>query len=229
MDPDGYFVIHTINAFDEGDDIVIDLESHTRISDLTERSIKDLRHDQSSRLTSRGGKLKRVRLSDVPSAIGKLSKKSAKVKPPYRHVTSRLLVNYEVELPRFNDGLYTRTNESFRYSGAYRFIYAPHTTPESTTAHNSIIKIDIHHGGSAVEWLPDGDSVTLSEPVFVARPIEDDEPIVEDDGIVLVVSSDCATGKSHLIALDAITMTEVARAEAPQLIPVGFHSYFVNA
>jgi beta,beta-carotene 9',10'-dioxygenase len=58
-----------------------------------------------------------------------------------------------------------------------------------------------------------------SEPSFVPSP----DVRAEDDGVILSVLLDGSTETSSLLVLDAQTFEEVARAEAPQRIPMGFH------
>jgi carotenoid cleavage dioxygenase-like enzyme len=61
------------------------------------------------------------------------------------------------------------------------------------------------------------------EPVFVPRP----GGRHEDDGVVLTLVLDAARGRSALVVLDARTLDEVARAEAPHAVPAGFHGEFL--
>jgi carotenoid cleavage dioxygenase-like enzyme len=57
------------------------------------------------------------------------------------------------------------------------------------------------------------------EPVFVAAP----SAVEEDDGAILSVVLDTAQRRSFLLVLDAATLTELARAWVPHVIPFGFH------
>ena len=64
------------------------------------------------------------------------------------------------------------------------------------------------------------------EPVFVPAPNAE----AEDEGVLLSVVLDGEGGRSFLLAVDAATMSECARAYAPHVIPFGFHgNYFANA
>jgi len=76
--------------------------------------------------------------------------------------------------------------------------------------------------GARREWRDDG--CYPGEPVFVRRPDGSDE----DDGVVLSVVLDATAGRSFLLVLDAASMSELARAEAPHHIPFGFHGQFVR-
>ena len=60
------------------------------------------------------------------------------------------------------------------------------------------------------------------EPVFVAAPDAEGE----DEGVLLSVVLDSERGGSFLLVLDAQTLEELARAEAPHHIPFGFHGQF---
>lgn len=60
------------------------------------------------------------------------------------------------------------------------------------------------------------------EPRFVATP----NAKSEDDGVVMTIAYDPALSKSFFVVLDAKTLKEIARAEAPQIIPKGLHGAF---
>ena len=57
------------------------------------------------------------------------------------------------------------------------------------------------------------------------------EPGVEDEdgGVILSVVLDAVAERSFLLVLDARTMEELARAEAPHHIPFGFHGQCAGA
>ena len=70
--------------------------------------------------------------------------------------------------------------------------------------------------------------VYLGEPLFVPNP----EAVSEDDGTILVVSmnassSTAAMGETALLAIDALTMQQVARITAPFPTPFEFHGQFI--
>ena len=50
----------------------------------------------------------------------------------------------------------------------------------------------------------------------------------EDAGVILSVVLDAANERSFLAVLDAATMEELARAEAPTRLPFGFHGQFAR-
>lgn len=60
------------------------------------------------------------------------------------------------------------------------------------------------------------------EPRFVPNP----NATSEDDGVVMTIAYDPSLRKSFFVVLDAKTLKEIARAEAPQIIPKGLHGAF---
>jgi carotenoid cleavage dioxygenase-like enzyme len=116
-----------------------------------------------------------------------------------------------IELPRINEQ---------SYLGPYRFVYGIGTTAENNydTA-DRLVKIDNESGDAAVWHEP---AAYVGEPVFVPSP----ESNAEDDGVILSVVLDAGRERSYLLALDARSMTELARAYAPHVIPFGFHGEF---
>ncbi len=106
----------------------------------------------------------------------------------------------------------------------YRWLYAVSTKGTRPGARDGLlgdqlVKIDVD-GGAFTAWSEDG--CLPGEPVFVARPGGEDE----DDGVALSVVLDGRSETSFLLALDAATFTEIARAQLPQHVPLGFHGAF---
>ena len=66
---------------------------------------------------------------------------------------------------------------------------------------------------------------TVGEPVFIPDPKSE----FEDGGILLVVVLDIEASHSSLVMLDATTLTEVACAEVPKIVPYGFHGNFYGS
>jgi carotenoid cleavage dioxygenase-like enzyme len=62
----------------------------------------------------------------------------------------------------------------------------------------------------------------VGEPIFVPAP----SPTAEDDGVLLSVVLDAPTERSYLLVLDARSLSELARAYAPHVVPFGFHGQF---
>lgn len=116
----------------------------------------------------------------------------------------------DLELPRIN---YGRCN-----GRPYRYAYGNATSGAAFL--KDIVKLDVE-SGEYRGWSEDDQ--WAGEPVFVARP--DGEG--EDDGVLLSVVLDGTTGTSYLLILDAADLSELARAHAPHLVPLGFHGQFL--
>jgi len=84
---------------------------------------------------------------------------------------------------------------------------------------NVLAKVDVSDGSFEL-WHEPG--CYPSEPVFVRDPESDEE----DGGVALSVVLDTHSGRSFMLVLDARTWQEIARAEAPQHVPFGFHGQF---
>jgi carotenoid cleavage dioxygenase-like enzyme len=83
------------------------------------------------------------------------------------------------------------------------------------------VKVDVSDG-SRLEWRAEG--CYPGEPIFVREPGAE----AEDGGVILSVVLDAAAERSFLLVLDAGTMAELARAEAPHHIPFGFHGQYLG-
>lgn len=62
------------------------------------------------------------------------------------------------------------------------------------------------------------------EPTFVPDPDEWNE----DDRCLLLLVVDANKERSSMYVLDSKSMSEMARAEVPQMVPLGFHEAFIN-
>jgi carotenoid cleavage dioxygenase-like enzyme len=126
-----------------------------------------------------------------------------------------VLVRDSIELPRLN----------YEHSNAkdYRFAYGASNRPDRPgDFYNQLVKVDVGQRTAKV-WL--ADDCYVGEPVFAAAP----KATAEDDGLVLCVVLNAATGNSFLLVLDAHSFAEIARADVPHHIPFGFHGqYFAD-
>ncbi len=133
------------------------------------------------------------------------------IDPAADHVEPRTLLDETFELPRI---AYDRCNMQ-----PYRYAYG--VTIRRGRFLDTLVKVD-HETGKTRTWSKAHGFP--GEPVFVPAPDADRE----DDGVLLSVVLDVDTRTSFLLALDAATMTEIARAEAPHAIPFGFHGQFLD-
>jgi torulene dioxygenase len=78
--------------------------------------------------------------------------------------------------------------------------------------------------GTYLKWQPENGESCPCEPVFIERPGATEE----DDGLVLTIIIDRKGRHSVLVALDGRTLTEVARADMPQVYGIGPHGSFIE-
>ena len=157
--------------------------------------------------------LARLRASAPVTATGKLTRFRVPLQSD-APVTRRILVDAPIELPRIN------------YEGhagkLYRYLWATGTKAEGDFL-DCIVKIEVD-AGQVTTWHIAG--FYPGEPVFVPSP----KAQAEDDGVLLSVVLDIGKDSSFLLVLDAATLEELARAEAPHAIPFLFHgNYFQDA
>jgi beta,beta-carotene 9',10'-dioxygenase len=129
-------------------------------------------------------------------------------------VTRRSLAPVPLELPRIN--------YAARAGKPYRYVWGTGIKVPGDFL-DQIIKIDANTG-SVASWYEQG--CYPGEPDFVPAPSR----AAEDDGVLLSVVLDTGKDSSFLLVLDAATLKELARAEAPHAIPFHFHgNYLPNA
>jgi len=190
---DPFFVFHTINAFEDGNDIVIDLCAHEDASVIEMLELENLRAGSGHAVL--GARPLRLTLA---AASGVAS--------------TRELADTDLELPRI----------AYRSHNGLPYSYVYGASAGDAPFLKRLVKIDVDDGSHLV-W--DEPNTWAGEPVFVPRV----GASAEDDGVVLSVVLDADTGSSFLLMLDAETFEEIARAEAPQRVPFGFHGQFFSA
>jgi carotenoid cleavage dioxygenase-like enzyme len=116
-----------------------------------------------------------------------------------------------LELPSID---YARRNTSPQL----RFVYGVGVRGDRGF-YDQLVKIDLETRGTST-WHET--HCYPGEGVFVGRPGR----TAEDDGVVLSVVLDAVRGTSFLLVLDAASFTEVARAELPHPVLLGYHGQF---
>jgi beta,beta-carotene 9',10'-dioxygenase len=127
-------------------------------------------------------------------------------------VTFETLSDKGLELPRIN--------EQRCYLQPYRYVYGISDAEDNAyDVANELVKLDSKTGKASC-WSEPG--TYPGEPVFVPAP----DARSEDDGVALSIVLDAVKERSYLLVLNAGTWQELARAEAPHLIPHGIHGAF---
>ena len=190
FETDACFGFHHVNAYEEGDQVVVDLCTFDDAGIVEDLYLERLR----------AGK---------PVADPELRR--FRIRPQDGSVSHERLVDEGFDLPRIN---YGRCHER-----KHRYVWGVGTDDSGWLAR--IVKADVERGETAA-WSAPGQYA--GEPVFVAEP----GAAAEDAGVLLSVVLDAGRGNSFLLVLDAASLDEIARAEAPHHIPFGFHGQFAR-
>ncbi|KAA2238057.1 carotenoid oxygenase family protein [Salinarimonas soli] len=185
------FAFHHVNAYEEGDELVVDMIMHPDGTVMEKLQLASLRSGEPVNLT---GILTRTRL-DLRAQTARHERLSGE----------------PIELQRIH---YERAAGQ-----RHRYVWGVGQTSGAIFL-DRIVKIDCETGG-ALAWTEPG--CFPGEPVFVPAPGEG----AEDAGVLLSIVLDTAARRSFLLVLDAASLSELARAEAPHHIPFGFHGNFL--
>lgn len=191
------FGFHHANAYEDGDDLVVDVETVPDAESVATMSLSRLRAGD---LDVFGGRIDRFRIE-----LGD------------RRTLAR------VDRRRLYDGTALPTVSPARRCRRHRYVYAQETTQPVREWPTAVVKVDTETG--TARTFGDG-ADHFSEPVFVPRGRGDGDRAAEDDGVVLTVGLDTDAGVSRLFVLDGETMTEHARARLPLALPFDFHGRF---
>ncbi|MEU9828187.1 carotenoid oxygenase family protein [Micromonospora chersina] len=203
---------HTLNAYDRGTSIVVDLTTFPAPFYAAGRG------------------------SGGPGATGTPSLDRWTIDLARGQVQMSRIDDRPQEYPRINDALVSRRHR-FGYSAAaaemFQAYLAVDGVPPDRAFHNALIKHDLLRGTSEVHRF--GKGAAASEPVFVpARhpghgPAAEDHRAAEDDGYALAYVHNPDRNASDLVILAAqdFTGTPVARVQLPARVPLGFHGSWV--
>jgi beta,beta-carotene 9',10'-dioxygenase len=190
---EAFFSFHHVNAFQRGDELVVDLIANPDPSGINTTRVEWLRDPSRPQVF---GQMRRYRIALTTGAV--------RTEP---------LADVEMELPRID---YRRFN-----TREHRYVYAASARGPESDWFDQLVKVDVQSGNAAT-WAEDG--CFPGEPVFVRTPGGDRE----DDGLLLSVVLDTHTRRSFLLALDAGSLQERARAAIPHHIPFGFHGEYFD-
>jgi carotenoid cleavage dioxygenase-like enzyme len=135
-----FFAFHHVNAFEDGDEIVVDIVAYP------DTAVIDQLY------------LDRLRSSEPVTAMGKLTRFRISARDAADNVSGERLVEASIELPRFDYGR--------RAGRRYRYVYGAGNELPGNFIDN-LVKVDVERG-TASTWREEG--CYPGEPVFVARP-----------------------------------------------------------
>jgi beta,beta-carotene 9',10'-dioxygenase len=198
------YVMHTINAYDEGDEIVLDMAVYDDAAHFWELALDPA-------LRPPGGMFTGAR---APELRGHAK--------PYRYrlnmrtgaVSETVMGDVCIELPTLD---YAQRN-----GRPYARFYATGIDNRPASRfYNQLSSFNLETGDFKTYSV---DKHYLGEPVFIARPGRSEET----DGVLLSVGFDGTNDCSYLLALEPRTLSPLGRAFLPHHVPPGFHGYFVK-
>lgn len=199
FETDPCYVFHPMNAYDEGDSIVLDVHRYERLQFMSPSSARNpnWRDEQVARLH-------RWRLDLAGGGV-----------------RSEVLDDHEGEFPRVDERLVGRKHR-FGYFAAVGPEGNPTLQPEFT----SVAKIDLDRGGR-VEVRAHGAGNGCGEPVFVPRheqAAEDDGWV-----LYLAYDRERNASELVVVDAREFGREPVARVLMPHRVPYGFHGNWVGA
>lgn len=194
---EAFFSFHHINAFERGEELIVDLSAYPDATVINEATLAELRE---------GSAL------GQPRAHSEFRRYHLPLRGQSRTATYERVSPYEIELPTIN---YARNN-----GRDYSFAYGVSTAEETPKAlAHQLVSVDVERHEARL-WSEDG--CYPGEPIFVQAP----QGQGENAGVVLSVVLNAQKGNSFLLVLDASTFEELGRAEVPHHIPLGLHGQY---
>lgn len=203
--PQVCYYSHTLNAYDEGSSVVVDLTTYPAPFHAAGRG------------------------SGGPGATGTPSLDRWTIDLKRGRVTQRRLDDRPQEFPRVNEARVSRRHR-YGYAAAAATFFAAYESvdgvPPDRAFSSALIKHDLLRGTSQVHRLPR--DAAAGEAVFVPADTSDTRA-AEDDGYTLAYVHNPERGACDLLILSAQDFTgkPVARIHLPGRVPLGFHGSWV--
>ncbi|MFD9908505.1 carotenoid oxygenase family protein [Streptomyces sp. NPDC059063] len=202
FETDNVYYSHTLNAYDDGDGVVIDVTTFPAPFFVNGRN------------------------SGGPAATGTPTLDRWTIDLAAGRVRSRRLDDRPQEFPRVNETLVSRRHR-YGYLASTADLYEGYAyvdgLPGPTRYDNALIKHDLDTGDTQVHRLPA--HATAGEAVFVPR----EGATAEDDGYTMAYVHNPDRGATDLVILAAqdFTGTPLARVHLPGRVPMGLHGSWV--
>jgi carotenoid cleavage dioxygenase len=199
---DPVFYSHTLNAYDEGSSVVVDMTTYPAPFYVAGRGC------------------------DGPYGAGTASLERWTIDVAHGRVRTRTLDDRPQEFPRVHEALVSRRHRYAYTAAAADMTLAYLTTdgnPPDRAFANALIKHDLLRGTTQVHRLPR--DAAAGEAVFV--PCEGAR--AEDDGYAVAYVHNPDRGAADLVILAAQDFTgePVARVHLPGRVPLGFHGSWI--
>jgi carotenoid cleavage dioxygenase len=198
LETDPCYVFHPLNAYDDGDEVVLDVHRYEQLLFMSPQAARDPQWRD-----SQVARLHRFRLD-----------------PAKGTVRSEPLDDHEGEFPRVDERVVGR-----RHRFGYFAAVGPEGNETLLPEFTAVARIDLERGGR-VELRPHGAGNGCGEPVFVPRhagAAEDDGWVM-----YLAYDRARNASELVLVDARDFTGEPVARVRLPHRVPYGFHGNWVD-
>ncbi|NRQ40203.1 carotenoid oxygenase [Nonomuraea sp. NN258] len=197
------WIFHTLNAYDDGDDVVIDAVRYSRRFVDARLDLGGLPTLDRWRISTATGRVTQSRLDDRPQEFPRINERL--VGRPHRFGYTAAAADLIDVVSPGDTGLDDLPDEAFD---------------------NTLIKHDLARGTHETKAFGRGHYV--GEPVFVAAG-DGNSAAAEDDGYVMTYVNNPDRGAADLVILSAQDFTgePVATVHLPARVPLGFHGSWI--
>ncbi|ELU02026.1 hypothetical protein CAPTEDRAFT_186449 [Capitella teleta] len=202
LQTEALFFLHNINAYQEGDYIIVDHTTYTDMSMMHHLSMKNIRSAEADWPKSTRPQIKRIKIN--------LTVKSVKI-DNFSTQPGLEFVN-QLDLPVINQ------NFAFK---EYCYVYGM-AAGDSGMQDARLVKKNLCYGVGDRVWSKENHFP--SEPWFIPNP----NGSGEDDGVLLTIVLDGHSDVSYLLILDGRTFEEVNLGYLPTWIPYTLHGRFFH-
>ena len=203
---DHFFVFHHTNAYENGDEIIVDLSGYDDASVIEDTYLSQFKLNGFLTMSKNPSDIRRYRL---PLTKNKESNGPIPL-PKLQDGRDFELIYSGFEFPKIN---YVKFNGK-----PYKYAYGVGSSNEMLWF-DGLVKVNVDTK-EVYEWKECG--TAPSEPVFLEAP----DAVDEDDGVVLSLVTNFKDNYSFLLILDGKSFKEVARAEIPHVVKPAFHGDF---
>jgi len=198
FETDPCYVFHPLNAYDAGDEVVVDVHRYQQLLFMNRESARDPNW--------RDSQIARLHRFTMNLASG--------------GIRSEALDDHEGEFPRVDERLVGR-----KHRFGYFATTGPEGNPSLQPLFTAVAKIDLERGNT-VELRPHGAHNGCGEPVFVPR--RDDAAEDDGWVLYLAYDHERNASELLVVESRDFTGEPVARVRLPHRVPYGFHGNWVG-
>ncbi|MEV4354743.1 carotenoid oxygenase family protein [Nonomuraea sp. NPDC004186] len=198
VEVDPCWVFHTLNAYDDGDEVVVDVVRYPKRFVDARLDLGGLPTLDRWTIDPAAGKVRRTRLDDRPQEFPRMDER--RTGRPYRY-------GYTSAARDLHDVLYRADSEL-------------EDLPDQAFD-NTLIKHDLVRGTQ--EWRQFGRGAYVGEPAFVASGAAEDDGYV----LALVNNETRGAADLMILSAQDFTGEPVATVHLPARVPLGFHGSWI--